>query len=43
VFATAVGALLLGFGPLAAATGRRLAVEAATVGLAALAVDMYMY
>jgi hypothetical protein len=43
VFATAVAALLLGFGPLATATGRRLAVQTATVGLAALAVDMYMY
>jgi len=42
VFATAVAALLLGFGPLAASTGRRLAGHAATVGLSALAVDVYL-
>jgi hypothetical protein len=43
VFATALAAPLLGFGPLGAATGRRLAVVTLTVGLAALVVDMYMY
>ena len=43
VFATAVAALLLGFGPLRAASGRRLAVNALICGLAALLVDTYLY
>jgi hypothetical protein len=43
VFATALSALALGFGPLAAANGRRVALTAATCGLAALLVDIYLY
>src|SRR5207247_9556530 len=43
VFATALAALLLGFGPLRAASGRRLAQTAAVCGLAALLVDIYLY
>ena len=43
VFATALSALVLGFGPLHAATGRRLALTATTCGLAALLVDIYLY
>jgi hypothetical protein len=43
VFATAIGALLLGFGPLRASSGRRLAVVALACGLAALLVDIYLY
>ena len=43
VFATALGALLLGFGPLRAATGRRVALVALVSGLAALLVDIYLY
>jgi hypothetical protein len=43
VFATALAALLLGFGPLRAATGRRLAATAATCGVGALLVDIYLY
>jgi hypothetical protein len=43
VFATALGAVALGFGPLGAATGRRVAVGAAVCGLAALLVDIYLY
>jgi hypothetical protein len=43
VFATALSALLLGFGPLRTATGQRLAVSASVCGLAALLVDMYLY
>jgi hypothetical protein len=43
VFATALSALVLGFGPLGTATGRRLALTAATCGLAALLVDIYLY
>ena len=43
VFATALAALLLGFGALRAATGRRLASTAAACGLAALLVDIYLY
>ena len=43
VFATAIGALLLGFGPLRAGSGRRLAVAALLCGLAALLVDIYLY
>ena len=43
VLATALSALALGFGPLAAATGRRVALTSATCGLAALLVDIYLY
>jgi hypothetical protein len=43
VFATALSGLLLGFGPLRAATGRRLALAATICGLAALLVDIYLY
>jgi hypothetical protein len=43
VFATAIGALLLGLGPLRAAVGRRVAVNALLCGLAALVVDIYLY
>jgi hypothetical protein len=43
VFATALAVLLLGFGPLRAAPGRRLALTAAICGLAALLVDIYLY
>jgi hypothetical protein len=43
VFATAIGALLLGFGPLRADTGRRVALTALFCGLAALLVDIYLY
>src|SRR5437667_1844596 len=40
VFATALTSLLLGFGPLHAATGRRLAFTATMCGLAALLADI---
>lgn len=43
VFATAIAALILGFGPLRADTGRRVAVNALVCGLAALIVDIYLY
>ena len=43
VFATALSALLLGFGPLRAASGQRLALTATVCGLAALLVDIYLY
>jgi hypothetical protein len=43
VFATAIGALLLGFGPLRAASGRRFALTALFCGVAALLVDVYLY
>jgi hypothetical protein len=43
VFATALSALLLGFGPLRAATGHRLALATTVCGLAALMVDIYLY
>jgi hypothetical protein len=43
VFTAALSALVLGFGPLRAATGQRLALTAATCGLAALLVDIYLY
>ncbi len=43
VFATALSALLLGFGPLHAVSGRRLALTATVCGLAALLVDIYLY
>jgi hypothetical protein len=43
VFATALGVLLLGFGPLRAASGRRLAVTSLVCGVAALLADVYLY
>ncbi len=43
VFATAFAALLLGFGPLRAASGQRLALAASVCGVAALLVDVYLY
>lgn len=43
VFATALAAPLLGFGPLRNATGRRLGLVATVCGLAALLVDIYLY
>jgi hypothetical protein len=43
VFTTALASLLLGFGPLRAADGRRLALTAAVCGLSALLVDIYLY
>ncbi|HEY3541332.1 MAG TPA: hypothetical protein VGK79_02215 [Gaiellaceae bacterium] len=43
VFATALGALLLGFAPLRAAPGRRVAAAALVCGIAALLVDIYLY
>jgi hypothetical protein len=43
VFATAIGAVLLGLGPLRAATGARLAWASLLCGLAALLVDTYLY
>ena len=43
VFATAGGALLLGFAPLRAASGRRVAACALACGIAALLVDIYLY
>ena len=43
VFATAIGALLLGFGPLREARGARVAGAALVCGLAALIVDIYLY
>ena len=43
VFATALSAVLLGLGPLRAASGRRLALAAALCGVSALLVDVYLY
>ena len=43
VFAAAIGAVLLGLGPLGAASGRRVAVAAVVCGGAALLVDIYLY
>lgn len=43
VFALASAALLLGLGPLRTEPGRRTATYAVLTGLAALAVDAYMY
>jgi len=43
VFATAIGALALGLGPLRAASGRRVTLTALVCGLAALLVDTYLY
>jgi len=43
VFAVAVASLVLGLGPLRAATARTLALAASVCGLAALLVDVYLY
>jgi hypothetical protein len=43
VFATALAALVLGFGPLRTATAQRLALAATICGAAALLVDIYLY
>ena len=43
VFAVAATALVLGLGPLAAGTGRRVAALAGLAGLAAFLVDVYLY
>jgi hypothetical protein len=43
VFATAIGVVALGVGPLRAAEGRRVAFAAMTCGIAALLVDIYLY
>ena len=43
VWALGATALVLGFGPLAAETARRLAVVALLAGLAAFLVDVYLY
>ena len=43
VFATALAALVLGFGPQRAAIGRRVALAALVCGLASLLVDIYLY
>jgi hypothetical protein len=43
VFTVALASLALGFGPLRAATGQRLALTAAVCGAAALLVDIYLY
>ena len=43
VFATALAALALGFGPMRTDNGRLLALTAAVCGLAALLVDIYLY
>ena len=43
VFAVAAAALVLGLGPLAAGTGRRVAALAGLAGLAAFLVDVYLY
>jgi hypothetical protein len=43
VFATAIAALLLGFGPLRAETGKRVTLNVVICGLAAFLVDIYLY
>jgi hypothetical protein len=43
VFATAIAALALGFGPQRADAGRRVALGVLVCGLAALIVDTYLY
>jgi hypothetical protein len=43
VFAVAVAAVVLGFGPLARAPGRRVVLAALLAGLGALLVDIYLY
>ncbi len=43
VFALAVSSVAFGLGPLAESRGRRVAVAALLVGVAALLVDIYLY
>lgn len=43
VFVLALAAVVLGLGPLAEASGRRVAVTALLAGLGALLVDIYLY
>lgn len=43
VFATAIAALLLGFGPLRVEAGKRVALNVVICGLAAFLVDIYLY
>ena len=43
VFATAAAAVVLGLGPLHAASGRRVALVALACGIAAFLVDVYLY
>lgn len=43
VFATALAGLALGFGPLRADSGRRVALTTLVCGLSALLVDIYLY
>jgi len=43
VFAAAIAALLLGFGPQSNSSGHRLALAVLTCGLAALLADIYLY
>ncbi len=43
MFALAVSSLAFGLGPLAEGRGRRLAVAAVLVGVAALVIDIYLY
>ena len=43
VFATALSALALGFGPLRRETAQRLALAATVCGAVALLVDIYLY
>jgi len=43
VFATALATLVMGFGPLRTATAKQLATVAATCGVVALLVDIYLY
>lgn len=43
IFAAAIAALLLGFGPQRGDTGRRVALSVVVSGLAALLVDIYLY
>ena len=43
VFTVALAALLLGFGPLRAASGERLALTSTICGAASLLVDIYLY
>ena len=43
VFALALAAVVLGLGPLAAASGRRVVLTALLAGVGALLVDIYLY
>jgi hypothetical protein len=43
IWATAIAAIVLGFGSLRTATGRRIAQTALICGLASLLVDIYLY